>query len=170
MNRHIAGLLIAGLAATPVVSAAQPAVPPDAVEPPVFSRTVTPADADFVNAMLSEGRAQIVLAQLAEQRAQSAGTRDLAARTEAEWTSIIERLGAIADAQGLATPADTTVPGQALLDRLSGTPSAAFDTAYRAIVAGANARTLSRMQAERRSGNPALVALVNDHLRWFSAR
>jgi hypothetical protein len=118
--------------------------------------------------MLQDARAQIATARLAQERAQLDTTRDRAARCEAAWTTLMGRLAAIAYVQGLPTPGALDDQGQGLLARLGSTPAVAFDAAYLAAADRANERAASRMQAERRSSNPALVALVNDNIANFA--
>jgi predicted outer membrane protein len=151
MNRYAAGLLIAGFALAPAASAAQPAA----------------NDADFVFTMLQDARAQIAAAQLALERAQLDSTRERARRSTAAWTALQGRLSSIAYVQAFPTPGALDGQGQALLDRLGTTPPNAFDAAYVAWADRADRRAASRLQAERRSSNAALVALVNDSLVWF---
>jgi putative membrane protein len=168
MNSNAVALLVAGLALAPAASTAQTAAPANALPPPTFSRTASPGDRDFVYAMIAAGRTQIALAQLAEERAQSDATRDLARNSETEWNAVTGRLSAIASAQGLPMPTEISADGQAEIDRLRTTADTAFDSTYTSATGRADQRALERMQDERRSGNPALIAAVNDYLHWFT--
>lgn len=169
MNTNVAALLVAGLVLAPVASTAQTAAPTNALTPPTYSRTVSPGDQSFVFDTIAAGRTQIALAQLALQRAQSESTRDLARNFETEWTALTDRMNAIAATQGLPTPTGVPAAGQAEIDRLRALTEAAFDSAYILATGRADQRALERMQAERRSGNPALIAAVNDYLHWFTS-
>jgi len=166
MKRY-AAFLIAGLALTPMVVGAQSAEPPALVPPPTFSQTASDADAAFVDAMLVEARTRLALADLAGRNAGRSDTRALAARETALWSDIQERLLAIAAVQGLRTPDTSDAAGQGAIDRLSGLSTGGFDDAYASVVAQRNQRAMQLIEAERRSSNPALVALATEHLHGF---
>ena len=168
MKRY-AALLVASLALTPLAVVAQTITPPALEPPPTFSRTATEADNTFVFALLAQARTQLALATFAQERARRTGTRDLAAREIAQWTPVRDRLLEIAAVQGLSTPDAADVDGRSAFDRLNARPTASFDDAYAAIVAASDRRAIRAMEAERRSSNPALVALVNEHLTGFGS-
>jgi len=166
MNQY-AALLIAVLALTPVAVGAQTAEPPALVPPPTFSQTATDADASFVYAMLVEARTRLALADLAGRTAGRSETRALASRETAQWSDIQERLQAIAAVQGMRTPDTTDAAGQGAIDRMTALSPGGFDNAYASLIAQRNGRTMQLIEVERRSSNPALVALTNEHLHGF---
>lgn len=94
------------------------------------STTVSPADGEWVVKAGMAGLAEVQMANLALQKAQSADVKAFAQRMVTDHSKANEELSQIVTAKGLALPAQLDGEHKAGLDHLTGLSGAEFDKAY----------------------------------------
>ncbi len=128
----IAAALSGVIVALPVGPARAQAVP---------AEIVSQRDAAFLSQAAQAAAAQVLLARLAAERAESPEALALAARIERAWMARGQRLSDIAFARGLVAPTSPDPRGRGAVLRLSALPAeAAFDREWALqLIAAANA-------------------------------
>lgn len=135
--------------------------------------TVNEVDRAFVAATGRANQAEMVLSQLASERAVSADVRAFARRMVTDHTQAGQQLQQAAAQAGLTVPSDLTPEDQAFVQRLSGLSGEAFDQAYMAKAVQSHEASVTRLENEIRQGlHPAITGFarqilptVQDHLR-----
>jgi hypothetical protein len=107
------------------------------------------ADRRFVTNLLQEARAQIVLAQLVQARAGESRALDTARQAAATWSTLQDRLTAIAFAVHAPVRGSLSTRERDRLQRLGRLPTLQFQAAYLRDVRVADAKALARMERER---------------------
>jgi putative membrane protein len=116
------------LAAEPGVAAASPTVPSTTGSP----RTVAPSPVEFLTKAAESGLAEVRLAELAQERAESAAVKQFARRMIADHSRANSELESIALSRNRAMPGQLDAAHQGTMDELQGKRGAAFDAAYMA--------------------------------------
>lgn len=135
--------------------------------------TVNEVDRTFVTATGRANQAEIVLSQLASERAVGADVRAFARRMVTDHTQAGQQLQQAAAQAGLTVPSDLTTEDQAFVQRLSGLSGEAFDQAYMAKAVQSHEASVTRLENEIGQGqHPAITGFarqilptVQDHLR-----
>jgi putative membrane protein len=156
------GMAASGAAASPGASAAS---------------GVSRHDRGFLQDAASDGLAEVLLGQLAQQRAASPEVRQFGERMVADHTKANDALKALAQARGLQLPDRPTAAQQRMHDGMAKLQGDVFDRLYMAHMAGDHRKAVSLFQKQAKSGDDAglksfaeqTLPTLQDHLKTASA-
>jgi len=123
------------------------------------------ADQEFAQKASAGGMAEVSLAQLAQQNAQSPQVKQFAERMIADHTQANNELKQIAQQDNLTPPTAPDNKEASTQQRLSAMKGAAFDTAYMQHEVADHRQDIAEFQREAQSGqDPALKAFAQKTL------
>ncbi len=114
-------------------------------------------DRRFVAQAATSGKAEVLLGQLARQRATSAEVKQYAERMVRDHTEANDQLPALAKARGIALPATTTPAQQQMHDGMDKLDRAEFDQLYLSRMLGDHRKAVALFQKQARSGEDAAL-------------
>ena len=117
-------------ATTPAAPAAMAAPTPAA--PAATAANLSKVDKDFITKAAEGGTAEVQMAQLAQQKSQSASVKQFAQGMIDDHTPNNQKLVDLATSKGVTPPADPSASQKKMLAKLQGLDGAKFDHAYMA--------------------------------------
>ncbi len=142
-------------AAPPSVAPAPPVPPAKQAEPtspaPEAAADLSPSDKAFVEKAAQGGVAEVQMAQLAQQKTDSADVKQFAQTMIDDHTPNNQDLVKLATAKGLTPPSDPNAMQAKMLTRLQGLSGAKFDKAYMMGQVKAHTMMLKLFRAEAKS-------------------
>ena len=140
---------------TPPSSAAQDATRPAAKAH--GEHGAAGADAAFVKKAADGGMAEVAMAKLAQEKAESAEVKAFAAKLEKDHTQANDELKQVASGKQITLPTAPSKMHQAKHDKLAKLSGAAFDKAYVAAMIEDHQRDVKEFQREASSGTDSDV-------------
>ena len=115
---------------TPRPAGQAPSTKPDSGAHGAHGAGLAATDSAFMKKAADGGMAEVELAKLAQQKAESAEVKSYAERLEKDHTQANTELKALASQKNVTLPAEPSKPHMAMHDKLSKLSGAAFDKAY----------------------------------------
>lgn len=130
-------------------------------------------DKNFVRSAVEGGNAEVVLGQLAVQKASSEDVRQFGEKMIADHKRLGDQISDVAHAEGMRPPAGTTARDKALEAKLKTLSGPAFDKAYIAAMVKDHRADLDAFNKEANRGNDTAIKdaasrgalLIGQHLK-----
>ena len=176
MSRLLATTALAGaLLAAPALGQTMNAAPP--TPGPASKPQLNAQDQSFVREAALDGKAEVELGKMAEQKAQSRSVKDFGHRMVEDHGKANDQLAAIAKKDALTLPSASDQEYKSTADQLGKQTGAAFDRMYVHDTVGAHRTTAQLFEKESRSGeNPDLkqfaqqtLPVIQHHLQMAQA-